>query len=310
MKLKNILENILDEGASDILYHYISPIYLIKALKNNKLTTIAAMGSDSDYIINKKKFYYLSTTRSKSSGYKKSNAKIVLDGRKLKQRYKFAPVDYWQYSKSDKLPKKVYSGAMTSLEQEDRIITDKPSIPNAKDYILEVHIQVGYTAIDKIVENIIKICNNENIPIFLYDKTTNFYNQIKPINPKDYIYANRDDDYSTIDNTSEIITDFSIVSSFVSYKNDDLENDIQNYMEKNHNNYILQNFKDITNKYKKDTIPNSSDFELQKRLKNAISNIQSESSELVRYILDLLRRDMRKNKIVSIEDYIKFKKNL
>ena len=71
MKLITILENLINEGSSDILYHYVDPTYILEIIENNRLNTIAAMGSDTDYNLNKNKFYYLSTTRSRSSGYKK-----------------------------------------------------------------------------------------------------------------------------------------------------------------------------------------------------------------------------------------------
>ncbi len=103
---------------------------------------VAAIGKDSDYKINKNKFFYLSTTRSKSSGFRKGDSKIVLDGRKLKQRYKITPVDYWNWPKNDKQDTSAYIYSMKSLEQEDRIVTDKPSIPNAKDYLLGIHIYI------------------------------------------------------------------------------------------------------------------------------------------------------------------------
>ena len=44
-----------------------------------------------------------------------------------------------------------------------------------------------------------------------------------------------------------------------------------------------------------------------KSVKNNITFIQSNSSDDARFILELLRRDLRKNRVTTIEDYIKLK---
>ena len=49
MKLKTILENIINEGASDILYHFMQTVYALDVLKKDKFNMIAAMGDDADY---------------------------------------------------------------------------------------------------------------------------------------------------------------------------------------------------------------------------------------------------------------------
>jgi hypothetical protein len=186
-------QQILNEGASDILYHFTYMNNLFNILKNNELSLTAAIGSKSDYNINKNKFYYLSTTRSKSSGYKKGDVKIVLDGRKIKQNNKITPVDYWQWSKNrnDYDSESAYSSALTSLEQEDRIVSDKPIIENAIKYIIEIHILIN-TPNTKLM-NIIDICKNNNVKLYLYDNQKNWFNQINPIS-NDIDFSNIEDD--------------------------------------------------------------------------------------------------------------------
>ncbi len=312
------VNSIVNEGASDILYHYIEPSYILKILENNKLTTIAAMGSDSDYDINKNKFFYLSTTRSKSSGYKRTRAKIVLDGRKIKQRYEITPVDYWQDEKSDKKSKRSYIRSMQSLEQEDRIITDKPSIANAKNYILGIHIYLEYKEsnlplsvtpiLNDIDRKIIDICEKENIPIFIYDNKQNFFNQIKPIDYTKYNsnVGNATDKFYVHD--EGVSRYFLRIASLISYKNTDYYNTIMKHIsDDDRNEHSKFAHEEFINDFMDKTIPSSTNYELRKVLKSSISEIQSDSGEDSRFILDLLRRDMRKNKISSIEDYIKLK---
>ena len=60
---------ILDEGASDVMYHFTNSGALINILRTNEFILTAAVGSVSDFSINKNRFFFFSTTRSKSSGY-------------------------------------------------------------------------------------------------------------------------------------------------------------------------------------------------------------------------------------------------
>lgn len=299
MKLKKILENILSEGASDVLYHYIPTAYILDMLQRNKINTVASIGIDSDYVLNRKKFYYLSTTRSRSSGYKKSNAKIVLDGRKLKQKYKIIPVDYWNWPKSDKGDISYYISAMKSLEQEDRIILDKPSIPNAKDYILGIHIYVE-DKIHNISKQIIDICERENIPIFIYDNKQNFYNQIKPIDYANYEYE--DVDLSTGEDSARLKSPFLNIGFYIAFNDDNLYKEILKYLDDESRIEQFDNFFENTKRKTFEEIPYES-----KLLKNEVQKIQSDSSDDSRFILDLLRKDMRKKKVINIEDYLRLK---
>jgi hypothetical protein len=304
MNLITILENLINEGSSDILYHYIDPKYILEVIENNRLNTVASMGSDTDYKINKKKFYYLSTTRSRSSGYKKTYGKIVLDGRKLKQRYAITPVDYWNLPKSDKQDKSSYVNSIDSLEQEDRIITDMPSIPNAIKYILEVHIYVGENP-NNFVKKIVLLCKKVDIPIFLYDKLQNFYSQRNPIEYKDTYTTDLDD--TLISKYVYHTYPFKQIAYLVMYNDDDLYKTITQYIDDmNGFENFDDDFKEFKDKFfKKDSLYLD---QLPKHIKNQIFNIQSDSSKHSRFILDLLRKDIRKNKATSIEDYVKVKK--
>lgn len=303
MKLKNILENIISEGASDILYHFMYSQYVLDMLQKNKLNMVAAIGKDSDYKINKNKFFYLSTTRSKSSGFRKGDSKIVLDGRKLKQRYKITPVDYWNWPKNDKQDTSAYIYSMKSLEQEDRIVTDKPSIPNAKDYILGIHIYVR-NKIGTDVKKIIDICEKENIPIFIYDNQQNFYNQTKPIDYTNYEYE--DEGFTMDGDSARLKSPFLNIASQIALNDDNSYKEIIKYLD---NESKIEQFDNSFEDYKREIKFSRNDFPNESQMfKHEIQRIESDSSDDSRFILDLLRRDMRKNKVTSIEDYIKIKR--
>lgn len=132
--MKTFKEHILNEGISDIVYHYTYMSKLTEILKSNKfkLTTDASGGAETG-LGKKGKWYFLSTTRHKLGGYNlragDGYVMIKLDGRKLAQKYKGGPVNYW----SD------VGGNPAEKEAEDRIWHSEQFIDNATQYILEVH---------------------------------------------------------------------------------------------------------------------------------------------------------------------------
>jgi hypothetical protein len=83
--------------------------------------------------------YFFSTTRNKllykqpSFGIGGMTARIVLDGDKLSDKYRFVPFKYYEDEPKDQ----------GSDESEERIILGlKKEIPNAKNYIKEIHIML------------------------------------------------------------------------------------------------------------------------------------------------------------------------
>jgi hypothetical protein len=304
MKLKTILENIINEGASDTLYHFMQTVYALDVLKKNRFNMIAAMGDDADYQKNNNKFYYLSTTRSRSSGWRVGNTKLVLDGRKLTQRYKIIPVDYFNKYKSDKQNTRDYIDALQSLEQEDRIVTDSPFIRNADTYIKEVHIYVENES-KKLLKSMVLECEKNNIPIFLYDTRENYQNQRNPINYSEFL----DIEDSNFKGYGDFInpSSFNKIAAVVAYKNDDAYDKIIKFLE---DAKEIEEFKNTFDEWSEHYIPEDGkrSYTLISLLKNNLSNIKSSSDIYSKFILDLLRRDLRLNKILSIEDYIKMKR--
>lgn len=91
---------LLNEGLSDILYHFTSVANGYSICKEDTIYLQSAYAKESDNYDKKRKFY-LSCTRlfNSSFGYasKFSNGgvRIKLDGRKLAQKFKGKPINYW-----------------------------------------------------------------------------------------------------------------------------------------------------------------------------------------------------------------------
>ena len=122
----------LEEGISQVVYHFTSTDALANILKTNRFMTSVAYGTPADMAANKKKLYYFSLARSMRSTYAKEGrgaAVIKLDGRKLGNNYKGSPMDYW-------------GPGWSTDEMEDRIFTDKPYIEPASRYIEEIGVSM------------------------------------------------------------------------------------------------------------------------------------------------------------------------
>lgn len=136
------LQELLNEGLSPVLYHSTHFNNIKKILNSNSFRLTPDLGTDSEASSRKKdKIYYLSTARSKAGEYHfpasdySLSGMFVLDGKKLQSRgYSGSPLDYWAGFPSD----------AKKNEMEDRIFSRKPTIPNANEYIKELHIMLGY----------------------------------------------------------------------------------------------------------------------------------------------------------------------
>lgn len=294
------------ERISDIVYHFTYIRHLKDILTENIFHASTNIGASVDFKINKGKFFFFSTTRSKSSGFTKGDVKLVLDGQKLSQNYKGIPVDYWQYSKNPKdWDKYSYKDALKS-EMEDRIILDSPTIKNATKYIKEIHILLNksiiYISKDDI-EYIISKSKQFNIPTFFYDNEKNWYNQIKHIDPYTIEYRGNSEIYV---DENKISYPFLTIASLLSY------NDSKNYnlIIKN-TNFDTENVEILDKQIKKDTwnyFKNSNIDEYYYVIKSYINNYRGEKS--FRFLFKLLSDDMKKYKVIDLYDYIKLKTKL
>lgn len=169
------IADLLTEGLSPILYHYASVPSIINILKTNtlKLSSSLSKKIESDY--SKGKYFYFSTTRSRVGAYHFSHGSkkalphtavlLKLDGRALSSVVSGTPTDYWGRDFRKISP--------TKNEMEDRILSDKPEIPNAKKYILSVECfydeerQSDYGWHNQIKE-VISLCLQKGIEVNLY----------------------------------------------------------------------------------------------------------------------------------------------
>ena len=160
--------NMIDEGASSILYHYTSVRPALKILQTGEFELTSSYGNKSEEKITPPGYpYYMSTTRSKvgdyHSRYPGSHAVMfVLDGDKIAQKYKVKPVDYWEG-----MWQKDTSNQRTR-ESEDRVYSKTPTIP--ADSVLEIHQLVMAQDENRgpFVRNMAILAKKKGIPIFFY----------------------------------------------------------------------------------------------------------------------------------------------
>ena len=190
MKLIKIIKEelqLLNEGLSNILYHFTHIGNISNILTTNKLNTSSNLGTLSDAQKDKGRSFYFSTQRNKGkSGYGYNtggDAVLVLDGRKLMSKYKGFPTDYWNYSTSPKdyHNQQDYINALRSKELEDRIVTNEPYIEPASDYIKEIHVDLSRPWYLKKSDaiNIENKAKELGIPIYFYNDKNQYQLQNK-----------------------------------------------------------------------------------------------------------------------------------
>jgi len=332
--LKNIIKEELqtiNEGLSNIVYHYTYFQQLLNILKENKFHASTNIGTHADFKKTQGKFYYFSMQRTKGlTGYAShhgNNVAIVLDGNKLNQKYKGGPIDYWEWSTSSKdwTDPQHYKEALLSNELEDRIFIDKPTIDNASIYIKEIHIYINeerfgeYISKDDI-NNIILLTKKYNIPIYFYNNYNSFQlqNKTKTVDPNSFNLTGEKKEESER-YESYFIKD---VGKYIIYNNEDNKNKLFKLIDdyfKNEKPENIKNFKD-------DLIKQSNELNWQSKEKGyrewgasykhddmynglsaEIHNKKSNPDPIIRSILKMMTDEMRKNKIANLKDYIKFK---
>lgn len=133
MKIEKFV-GVLEEGISPVVYHTTSVVNMFDILKSDTFVTSSAF-KHNEIGYNKGKLYFFSVARSKLNSYLKDehgniHATMKLDGRKFANQYKAYAMDYFPHDRSVN-------------EMEDRILTDKSSIPNASKYIQEIDILIN-----------------------------------------------------------------------------------------------------------------------------------------------------------------------
>lgn len=140
--------HLLAERVSSIVYHFCSFASCLGICKDNQFILSHISRGTADGNINKTR-HYLSLTRQKSHklGYSTNgDVRITLDGDKLNQRYSGGPVDYWGNSMGKQeymrqgAERGHYDPTQNRTENEDRIFSNDPVIPNANFYIKRIDI--------------------------------------------------------------------------------------------------------------------------------------------------------------------------
>jgi hypothetical protein len=297
MEFKKLIESFkqfLEETVTDIVYHITDLESAAKILETNKFLTSISRGEDmenpSSTKMSKGKQYYFSVARSTMSSYFKefhSPAVIfVLDGNKLSQRYKGIPVDY-----NSSLRFKHHSFD----EMEDRIVTDKPFIENAKNYIMEVHCFIWgeefYSHDADFYHDVKKITEDNNIPIFLY------------IKKKPFLFLNKSKSIPSHKIDSFLVNN-SLGWKKVSRYNDPFEKELESLVNiiKNSESENKQN---INNEWKERILAAPRGWE--QYISSIINN--SDMHRHKREIMDFVISYMKKNKLSSYTELGIFLKN-
>lgn len=170
MKYLKIFEQFLNEGISDVVYHFTSFPGLVGIAEDDAFFGTLSVGTKADQKFQKGRTYFFSTTRSKREGYQSGDVKFVLDGRKLGQRYKAEPIDYWEIKRLSKAYEPG-SNALKAHEMEDRILLNEPKIAKAAQYIKEIHIDKDpkrWNMNSKDTDMLLKWIKKNKIPTYLY----------------------------------------------------------------------------------------------------------------------------------------------
>lgn len=143
MKFDDLIQR-LHEGTSPLrrLYHYTRLDKAVSILQKDRFELTFSSGADAGAIKSKKRNFFLSTSTIPTGEYGTSGGKYYsenahvlfeLDASKIADNYKIAPVDYWYMPE---LKQRMAS----KDETEERILSYKSNIPNAKKYIVAVHV--------------------------------------------------------------------------------------------------------------------------------------------------------------------------
>lgn len=113
-----------------ILYHFTQAEPAAQLLKEGRFRLSSAYLSDVEYGHNKKRRFFLSTTRTRRNYFAGGGMSTVifeLDGTRLRANYKMYPVNYWGDSKLS--------------ESEERLVSDVPYMP-LKPYVKSIHVSM------------------------------------------------------------------------------------------------------------------------------------------------------------------------
>lgn len=156
-----------ETAGSDILYHITELQTAVKITRTGHLVLTLELNSTENY----GRHYYFSMARSMQSSYIREGlwAHSVIfefDGRKLGQRYKIAPIDYW-YSEGETAPTRLRRRS-SKFEMEDRLVSEKPTIP-VNGYVRAIHFAYSEKPDIRLSQfELYKWCLKNAVPVFVY----------------------------------------------------------------------------------------------------------------------------------------------
>jgi hypothetical protein len=327
IKLKNIVESILKERISDIVYH---ATYLDKGLsilKQDAFVLATVTGTKSEKEKNKGRNYYMSLARSMSSGYSlfRDARRIIffkLDGKLLGNNLKGGPIDYWGGMHMMNVSN------MTNKEIEDRIFSDKPKIENASKYIKEVYIFLGekkfkrnkdekgiptgtYTSwyelesilsdnTKNIILQILVLLKKRGIPFYIYFNKSDLLsnNKKNAVNFKQLNLGDRKGNLEYSYDRSDVkkyryLEKYQLLIYLYYFNN---INKIKNIVPKHYKDIVGSKVYDITKLHK-------NDFLMDEYIRSLKSEISNEKSKNNNYI-NRLNKIMRDEKLTNLEDLV------
>lgn len=296
----------ITERLTSIVYHFTNFNNLLNILKTDEFVTTSVLGSGADYDVNKGKFFFFSTTRSRNQGYVNGDVKLVLNGDLLNRRYSGVAMDYWGYD---------FRKAGTRQEMEDRLITDESTIPNATKYILEIHIlndkKHSYIPSKQKISELWIACKRANIPLYFYDERKYFNHQFKEKSiPVDKIMTDESPDYVSPKRPSmyygmriaTLLSWNSAINKHIIL--DKLQPDLETY------DRFVKSIDDLTYRVKHSWDLDYMVAELTRVYEAEVHNNRASTDSGTRFLLKMLADDLRKLKVTNIGDYIKKKSEI
>lgn len=244
-------KNTINESLTSIVYHFTTLRNCIKILANNEFKLNFSLISRSEYFGNRRLFYMCVTRMMRGEvGFSStSGVRIELDGDKLNQRYNSQPISFFYHKGEPSVKSRMLRRDFTVQqkhelnESEDRIYSDKPTIPNAKSYIksIDIYMSISRHSYNPLLQ-LSKYANGVNIRIYEsredFDKRNDNFTTIENIingkeiednpitlNPKsDTTYDNVFSNWliilvltiGNINENSEFLSDLNEISKYLS----------------------------------------------------------------------------------------------
>ena len=159
------VNEILTEGATDILYHYTGTSSAAQIFKDGAFKLSRTTGNPSEESYAPPGYpYFLSTSRSKTGDYHRwvgtGGVMFVLDGQWFSQRYPVKPIDYWERSWQ-------FSPDRTR-EAEDRVFSKESEIPLGGVTAVHVLLKEQDESRSPLTRTILIEAKKLGIPTYLY----------------------------------------------------------------------------------------------------------------------------------------------